>query len=95
MGGRDFVRAWPESPRAIAHLIPDVVARDLPFLIADASSGRRPHRGPGFHQAHRMHTHNTTLLNGINLCLTRIKQVQWLLQIYYTSNTFNLNGLRS
>lgn len=55
MGGRDFVRAWPESPRAIAHLIPDVVARDLPFLIADSSRTRRPGLPPGTSHAHQQH----------------------------------------
>ena len=48
MGGRlgDFVRAWPaESPRAIAHLIPDVVPRDVPdrrFIEPSTPRGPTP-----------------------------------------------------
>ena len=49
MGGRlgDFVRAWPaESPRAIAHLIPDVVPRDVPDRRFIEPSTPRPHTLP-------------------------------------------------
>ena len=63
--GRDFVRAGPESPRAIAHLIPDVVSRDKPFLIADSSSNPRPAPPPGTSHPHPNH-------DGTRRCLIRI-----------------------